>query len=77
MDIAFLIDGSGSINLSDFKRMKDFVRAVMGQFEGTNTLVKTGPQAWGAGRGGSASGGGSPPGISLGCGLGGPVPGSR
>ncbi|XP_032957895.1 integrin alpha-D [Rhinolophus ferrumequinum] len=38
MDIAFLIDGSGSINPSDFKRMKDFVRAVMGQFEGTNTL---------------------------------------
>ncbi|KAM5328037.1 integrin alpha-D-like isoform 2-T2 [Glossophaga mutica] len=38
MDIVFLIDGSGSIGHSDFKRMKDFVRAVMGQFEGTNTL---------------------------------------
>ncbi|XP_019489347.1 PREDICTED: integrin alpha-D-like [Hipposideros armiger] len=38
MDIAFLMDGSGSIDPSDFKRMKDFVRAVMGQFEGTNTL---------------------------------------
>ncbi|KAM5197809.1 integrin alpha-D isoform 6-T6 [Hipposideros larvatus] len=37
-DIAFLMDGSGSIDPSDFKRMKDFVRAVMGQFEGTNTL---------------------------------------
>ena len=42
MDIVFLIDGSGSIEQSDFKQMKDFVRAVMGQFEGTNTLVKTG-----------------------------------
>ena len=42
MDIVFLIDGSGSIGQSDFKQMKDFVRAVMGQFEGTNTLVKTG-----------------------------------
>ncbi|XP_074178711.1 integrin alpha-D isoform X3 [Rhinolophus sinicus] len=38
MDIAFLIDGSGSIHQSDFKQMKGFVRAVMGQFEGTNTL---------------------------------------
>ncbi|XP_045705083.1 LOW QUALITY PROTEIN: integrin alpha-D-like [Phyllostomus hastatus] len=38
MDIVFLIDGSGSIDHSDFKQMKDFVRAVMGQFEGTNTL---------------------------------------
>eukprot|EP00071_Canis_lupus_P041645 XP_022275202.1 integrin alpha-D isoform X4 [Canis lupus familiaris] len=38
MDIVFLIDGSGSIEQSDFKQMKDFVRAVMGQFEGTNTL---------------------------------------
>ncbi|XP_071077916.1 integrin alpha-D isoform X4 [Desmodus rotundus] len=38
MDIVFLIDGSGSIGQSDFKQMKDFVRAVMGQFEGTNTL---------------------------------------
>ncbi|KAI5939858.1 integrin alpha-D isoform X3 [Manis javanica] len=38
MDIVFLIDGSGSIDESDFKQMKAFVRAVMGQFEGTNTL---------------------------------------
>ena len=40
MDIVFLIDGSGSIDQRDFKQMKNFVIAVMGQFEGTNTLVK-------------------------------------
>lgn len=54
MDIVFLIDGSGSIDESDFKQMKAFVRAVMGQFEGTNTLVKTGPpkaQGLGSGEG--------------------------
>jgi integrin alpha D len=39
MDIVFLIDGSGSIEQSDFSQMKNFVRAVMGQFEGTNTMV--------------------------------------
>ncbi|KAM8777359.1 integrin alpha-D isoform 2-T2 [Rhynchonycteris naso] len=38
MDIVFLIDGSGSIGQSDFKQMKDFVRAVMDQFDSTNTL---------------------------------------
>ncbi|XP_047694988.1 integrin alpha-D isoform X3 [Prionailurus viverrinus] len=38
MDIVFLIDGSGSIDQRDFKQMKNFVIAVMGQFEGTNTL---------------------------------------
>ncbi|XP_076697055.1 integrin alpha-D [Callospermophilus lateralis] len=38
MDIVFLIDGSGSIHESDFNQMKDFVRAVMDQFQGTNTL---------------------------------------
>ncbi|XP_043835204.1 integrin alpha-D-like [Dromiciops gliroides] len=38
IDIAFLIDGSGSIGSDDFQRMKDFVRTVMGQFTGTNTL---------------------------------------
>ena len=51
MDIVFLIDGSGSIYESSFKQMKDFVRALMGHFEGTNTLVKTGslrPGEWGA-----------------------------
>ncbi|XP_012860898.1 integrin alpha-D [Echinops telfairi] len=38
MDIVFLIDGSTSIGGNDFDRMKDFVKAVMGQFEGTNVL---------------------------------------
>ncbi|XP_045426246.1 integrin alpha-D isoform X2 [Pipistrellus kuhlii] len=38
MDIVFLIDGSGSISQIDFKQMKSFVRAVMDQFKGTNTL---------------------------------------
>ncbi|XP_029804561.1 integrin alpha-D-like [Suricata suricatta] len=38
MDIVFLIDGSGSIDQDDFKQMKDFVIAVMGQFKGTDTL---------------------------------------
>ncbi|XP_037363963.1 integrin alpha-D-like [Talpa occidentalis] len=37
-DIVFLIDGSGSISHRDFEEMKDFVKAVMGQFKGTNTL---------------------------------------
>lgn len=54
MDIVFLIDGSGSIGQSDFKQMKNFVRAVMDQFKGTNTLVKTGsprPEEWDGGAG--------------------------
>uniref|UniRef100_A0A8C9CEA9 Integrin subunit alpha D n=1 Tax=Phocoena sinus TaxID=42100 RepID=A0A8C9CEA9_PHOSS len=38
IDIVFLIDGSGSIDRNDFKRMKNFVRAVMDQFKGTHTL---------------------------------------
>ncbi|MBZ3878652.1 Integrin alpha-D [Sciurus carolinensis] len=38
VDVVFLIDGSGSIDESDFNQMKDFVRAVMDQFKGTNTL---------------------------------------
>uniref|UniRef100_F1N6B8 Integrin subunit alpha D n=1 Tax=Bos taurus TaxID=9913 RepID=F1N6B8_BOVIN len=37
IDIAFLIDGSGSIDQTDFKRMKNFVRAVMDRSKGTNT----------------------------------------
>ncbi|KAF4015776.1 hypothetical protein G4228_007372 [Cervus hanglu yarkandensis] len=37
IDIAFLIDGSGSIDRADFKRMKDFVRAVMDLSKGTDT----------------------------------------
>nr|XP_021531906.1 integrin alpha-D-like isoform X2 [Aotus nancymaae] len=38
MDIVFLIDGSGSIDENDFNQMKDFVQAVMDQFEDTDTL---------------------------------------
>lgn len=49
MDIVFLIDGSGSINQNDFNRMKGFVQAVMDQFEGTDTLVKTGHLGLGVG----------------------------
>lgn len=74
MDIVFLIDGSGSIGQNEFKQMKDFVRAVMGQFEGTNTLVKIGPWEWDGG--GSASGEdnlGSGSVIFVGCWLNGPV----
>uniref|UniRef100_A0A8C6QSE8 Integrin alpha M n=1 Tax=Nannospalax galili TaxID=1026970 RepID=A0A8C6QSE8_NANGA len=37
-DIAFLIDGSGSINPSDFQKMKEFVSTVMGQFKKSKTL---------------------------------------
>ncbi|XP_028625175.1 integrin alpha-D [Grammomys surdaster] len=37
-DIAFLVDGSGSIDQSDFTQMKDFVKALMGQFASTSTL---------------------------------------
>ncbi|KAB1263493.1 Integrin alpha-M [Camelus dromedarius] len=37
-DIAFLIDGSGSINPRDFQRMKEFVSTVMSQFQKSKTL---------------------------------------
>nr|XP_021501475.1 integrin alpha-D-like [Meriones unguiculatus] len=37
MDIAFLIDGSGSIDQRDFNQMKNFVKALMGQFASTST----------------------------------------
>uniref|UniRef100_A0A5F8G8M0 VWFA domain-containing protein n=1 Tax=Monodelphis domestica TaxID=13616 RepID=A0A5F8G8M0_MONDO len=37
-DIVFLIDGSSSIRREEFPRMKEFVRTIMGQFRGTNTL---------------------------------------
>uniref|UniRef100_A0A6I8P218 VWFA domain-containing protein n=1 Tax=Ornithorhynchus anatinus TaxID=9258 RepID=A0A6I8P218_ORNAN len=37
-DIVFLIDGSGSINREEFDQMKQFVRAVMQRFQGTNTM---------------------------------------
>lgn len=39
-DIAFLIDGSGSIKTDDFQRMKEFVSTVMNQFTKSNTLVR-------------------------------------
>lgn len=42
MDIAFLIDGSGSIDPNDFNQMKNFVKALIDQFSGTGTLVNTG-----------------------------------
>ncbi|KAI5939860.1 integrin alpha-M [Manis javanica] len=37
-DIAFLIDGSGSIIPNDFQRMKEFVSTVMSQFKKSKTL---------------------------------------
>ncbi|XP_054438592.1 integrin alpha-M [Pteronotus mesoamericanus] len=37
-DIAFLIDGSGSIAPHDFKKMKEFVSTVMNQFSKSKTL---------------------------------------
>ncbi|XP_038619313.1 integrin alpha-M-like [Tachyglossus aculeatus] len=37
-DVAFLIDGSGSIVPKDFKQMKQFIRAVLDRFQGTSTL---------------------------------------
>ncbi|XP_004615960.2 integrin alpha-M [Sorex araneus] len=37
-DIAFLIDGSGSIKTSDFQQMKEFVSTVMVQLKKSNTL---------------------------------------
>ncbi|XP_076409461.1 integrin alpha-M [Peromyscus maniculatus bairdii] len=37
-DIAFLIDGSGSINPRDFQKMKEFVSTVMEQFIKSKTL---------------------------------------
>ncbi|XP_021517702.1 integrin alpha-M [Meriones unguiculatus] len=37
-DIAFLIDGSGSISTSDFQKMKEFVSTVMGQFSESKAL---------------------------------------
>lgn len=37
-DIAFLIDGSGSIHSIDFQKMKEFVSTVMEQFEKSKTL---------------------------------------
>ncbi|KAL0617122.1 Integrin alpha-M [Plecturocebus cupreus] len=39
-DIAFLIDGSGSINPNDFQRMKEFVSTVMEQLRKSKTLME-------------------------------------
>ncbi|KAM8730448.1 integrin alpha-M-like [Acanthopagrus schlegelii] len=36
-DIAFLLDGSGSVARPDFERMKDFVKALVGSFVGKDT----------------------------------------
>ena len=38
-DIAFLIDGSGSIFSSDFNKMLNFVKAVMSQFQRPSSQV--------------------------------------
>lgn len=38
-DIAFLIDGSGSIDYEDFTKMLNFVRAVISQFRTSNAQV--------------------------------------
>lgn len=57
-DIAFLIDGSGSIEFHDFVKMLSFVKAVMSQFQRPSAQVcgrggrEVGglPQAWGPGQ---------------------------
>ncbi|CAK6971027.1 integrin alpha-M-like [Scomber scombrus] len=36
-DIAFLLDGSGSVEYNDFQRMKDFVKSVVKSFPGKDT----------------------------------------
>ncbi|XP_062298679.1 integrin alpha-M-like isoform X2 [Scomber scombrus] len=36
-DIAFLLDGSGSVDYSDFERMKNFVKSVVKSFPGKDT----------------------------------------
>nr|XP_054510271.1 integrin alpha-D-like [Agelaius phoeniceus] len=41
MDIAFLVDGSGSIAREDFESMKAFVGRVMGHFRDSDTQVNT------------------------------------
>lgn len=38
-DIAFLLDGSGSVGSEDFKRMKVFVKDVVSSFKGQDTKV--------------------------------------
>lgn len=38
-DIAFLLDGSGSVAWYDFKKMKDFVIKLIDSFQGADTKV--------------------------------------
>ena len=38
-DIAFLLDGSGSVDSNDFERMKNFVKSVVKSFPGKDTKV--------------------------------------
>ena len=39
-DIAFLLDGSGSVSSQDFRRMKDFVKNLVRSFSQRDTRVK-------------------------------------
>lgn len=38
-DIAFLLDGSGSVGSEDFERMKVFVKSLVSSFKGQDTKV--------------------------------------
>ena len=38
-EIAFLLDGSGSVDAEDFYRMKTFVKNLVGSFQGQDTKV--------------------------------------
>lgn len=38
-DVAFLLDGSGSVNPADFERMKIFVKTLIRSFKGRDTKV--------------------------------------
>ncbi len=38
-DIAFLLDGSGSVSAEDFLKMKDFVKNLVSSFVGKDTKV--------------------------------------
>ncbi|XP_041038072.1 integrin alpha-M-like [Carcharodon carcharias] len=39
IDIAFLIDGSGSVSQNDFQRMKSFIKAIMQRFSNENAQI--------------------------------------
>ncbi|XP_060679121.1 integrin alpha-D-like, partial [Hemiscyllium ocellatum] len=39
VDIAFLIDGSGSVNSVDFQQMKDFIKEIMRKFRNAETQM--------------------------------------